>query len=452
MHLPPDRPFIPSRFPLFYGWIILIVGTLGVLMTAPAQTMGVSPFTDFLIRDLHISRTSLSLAYLLGTLGSSFILSRAGRVYDQHGARLVGTVVIIILGAILLYLSFIPEITQAFSRLFPDSLTVSITIALVTLGFFFLRFTGQGVLALVARGMVLKWFERRRGLANAFVGIATTLGFSSAAIGFNGLTESIGWQQTWRLLGFFLIVPFALFFLLLARDNPAECGLKPDGRMVPRGTSGSKETRPAADFTLLQARRTLTFWVFLIIITIGSMYFTGLTFNIVSIFEESGYSRARAIAILLPSSLIALVLNVIGGWISDYIRLKYLLMLQGAGIFFGALAAIFLSAPYMVFLLIICKGLNGGMFGITSAVPWPRYYGLAHLGRITGFVMGWSVAGSALGPYLFSLSLDLFGNYRAVSIVVAVITLGMLTLSPFADRPAAPPACKQNGQGSGAQA
>ena len=43
-------PFDPARLPFFYGTVVLVCGTLGVLVSAPGQTVGVSVFTDFLIQ------------------------------------------------------------------------------------------------------------------------------------------------------------------------------------------------------------------------------------------------------------------------------------------------------------------------------------------------------------------------------------------------------------------
>jgi MFS family permease len=438
MHLPPRFPFSPTATPFFYGWIILAMGTLGVLMSAPGQTVGVSPFTDFLIRDLGIRRTNLSLAYLIGTLTSSLTLSRAGRAYDVHGARLVGTVVTIALGLVLVMLSLVPEAVELVGRMIPVLPAVPVAFVILTVGFFLLRFFGQGVLALVARNMVLKWFEQRRGLANALVGVATTVGFSSSPVIFNAMIGSYGWKDAWRIMGVVVAVPFALAFFLLARDNPQECDLLPDGGIQPARKREAPEATPSAQFTLPQAQRTLTFWVFVAIVTLASMYFTGLTFNIVSVFGEAGMSRAQAVAIFLPSSVIALALNLLGGWISDHIRLKYLVMLQVAGILLSTMAVLFLSTPATVLLLIIGNGVNSGMFGIVLNVPWPRFFGTEHLGRISGFAMGWTVAGSAVGPYLFSLALDTFGGYGAASLITAGIAAVILLFTPFANRPHAP--------------
>jgi len=81
------RPFSPGKLPFFYGWPILAAGTLGVLMSIPGQTVGVSVFTDYLLESLELSRDQLSFAYMAGTIASSLLLPWAGRLYDRFGAR-----------------------------------------------------------------------------------------------------------------------------------------------------------------------------------------------------------------------------------------------------------------------------------------------------------------------------------------------------------------------------
>ena len=84
-----QKPFPVSKFPFFYGWVILAAGIIGVLMSIPGQTMGVSVFTESLLSDLEINRNNLSLAYLVGTMGSGLIITRAGKLYDRYGARIM---------------------------------------------------------------------------------------------------------------------------------------------------------------------------------------------------------------------------------------------------------------------------------------------------------------------------------------------------------------------------
>ena len=148
---------------------MLAAGTIGVLMSVPGQTIGVSVFTDFLLEALGLERLQLSLAYLLGTLAGAALLYFAGRLYDRWGARAMAVSAAAILGAVLWSLSAL-EVRAGGIR----------AMAYITLAFFALRFAGQGVLTMVSRNMVMKWFDRRRGLANAFLGVATSFGFSYA--------------------------------------------------------------------------------------------------------------------------------------------------------------------------------------------------------------------------------------------------------------------------------
>ncbi|MBE9107916.1 hypothetical protein IQ273_00570 [Nodosilinea sp. LEGE 07298] len=88
---PQPKPIQHSRLiaasPIYYGWVVLAAGTLGQLMTTPGQTIGVSVFLDPIMADLGLSRSLVSLLYLLGTLSGSLILPFVGRFIDQQGPR-----------------------------------------------------------------------------------------------------------------------------------------------------------------------------------------------------------------------------------------------------------------------------------------------------------------------------------------------------------------------------
>lgn len=142
-------PFNPAKSPVFYGWFVVLWGTLGIIMSVPGQTMGVSTFTDHLIDALRFDRNELSTAYLMGTIASSFLLTRAGKLYDKIGARWLGTMVTIALGFVLIYLSQVDRISFSFAEaLGLDTIQFYVSFIFVTLGFFMLRFTGQGVLTM----------------------------------------------------------------------------------------------------------------------------------------------------------------------------------------------------------------------------------------------------------------------------------------------------------------
>jgi len=85
--------------------------------------------------------------------------------------------------------------------------------------------------------------------------------------------------------------------------------------------------------------------------------------------------------------------------------------------------------PAHYWLVITGNGISWGMYVLLVAVTWPRFYGLKHLGAISGYALSWMVIGSSLGPYLFSLSYEITGSYDTIAIVVFCIALILFTMS-----------------------
>ena len=427
-------PFSPNKVPFFYGWIILFASTVGVLVSAPGQTTGVSTFTDYLLEAIGITRTQLSTAYMVGTIGSSLVLTWAGKMYDKFGARWVGMVVSLVLAFILVLLSQSDRIIKLFIPDQNSSIYISFAIAVLMILFFMLRFSGQGVLTMVSRNMLMKWFVARRGLVNGISAIFVALGFSIAPLTFDMLIQGTSWRLAWLLMAVFIGTFFVLFVFLFFRDNPEDLDLIPDGEK-----HGNREhnvtIKPFKQFSLAEAKKTNSFWLFSIPLAMYALYITGFTFHLVSIFENAGLDREKALAVFIPYSVISVVLSLLGGWVSDRIKLKYLLYL----IFFGEILALVclanLNGGIFYFGFILGNGIVSGLYNVLMAVTWPRFYGRENLGRITGFVMSLIVFASALGPILLSFSFSSTGNYSAGFYGLAMIMLVAVFFSFKADNP-----------------
>ena len=87
------------------------------------------------------------------------------------------------------------------------------TFLFLALGFWGIRFFGQGLLTMVSRNMVMKWFNKKRGLANAVLGIFTALGFSIAPKILSQFIEQLEWKGTWVMLAVAVGIVFAIFVL-----------------------------------------------------------------------------------------------------------------------------------------------------------------------------------------------------------------------------------------------
>jgi OFA family oxalate/formate antiporter-like MFS transporter len=422
-------PFAPARWPFFYGWNILLWGIIGTLLSAPGQTTGVSAFTEPLLGALHISRLQLSLAYMIGTIFSSFVLTPAGKLYDRLGARWMGAASCFMLGVVLLILSRADHIARAVGILLPQTIA---TLTTMTVLFFLLRLSGQGVLTLCSRNMVMKWFNRRRGIASGITGVAVGYGFANTPRICHWLIEQTTWNGTWFAMAVAWIFIFTPLVLIFFRDNPEDCGLIPDGKTFNKAERENLTIHH--QFTLPEARRTLTFWIFGLALTLHSLYITAITFHIESIFTEAGMKGARGFAMFPAAALVGIAASLIGGWLSDRIALRYFYKIYLLAIA-GSMTGFILLSPKWIPLITVCFGISSGLFGLLISITWPKYFGRKHLGAISGLSMAMLVFGSAIGPMFLSLSLKLLDGYRTSLLICLGITLLLFIGSFFAHNP-----------------
>ncbi len=416
----------PNKSPIFYGYIILFVGSFGVLASIPGQTVGVSVFTDPVKDALGLSRNQFSNAYMIGTLLSAFFVAKAGVLFDRFGPRYVAFIATILLGISLLLASVSVEISESIKSILNVSSWI-VPFVVMCILFFCIRFSGQGVLTMASRNMIMIWFDKNRGKVNSISSIAVSLGFSSSPIFINYLIDNYGWERSWQILAICLFI-FSFFILQLYRNKPEDFNLKPDG--FQKKVKEVKPKKTESDFTLKEAKKTRDFWMFGLTLAFNSFFITGFTFHVVSIFGTQDYSKTQAIAIFIPISIIAISVSTLCNILSDYIHHKiYLYIMLASGVL-ASVGLLYLSNPIGVYALIAGLGVFGGLFAVVNAVTWPRYYGRLHLGAITGKVMSFLVIASAIAPSLFSYCFTTFGSYSYISYItltfLAFLIIGSL--------------------------
>jgi OFA family oxalate/formate antiporter-like MFS transporter len=224
--------------------------------------------------------------------------------------------------------------------------------------------------------------------------------------------------------------------LIFYRDNPTDCGCVADGAKIVNRKFKRPPSLPDRDYSLAEARRTRAFWAFTFGLTLTALYISGLIFHVVSVFGTSGLSKEMALGIFVPVSLIAIVVQFFFGYISDFVRLKYLLMFFMLGMLTTSIGLILLGTLDAAYWMIITgNGIVWGLYTVLIAVTWPRFYGLKNLGAISGFSLSLAVIGSALGPYLFSLSFKLTGHYSLVAWLCIALSLFLFSFAFKANNP-----------------
>lgn len=417
----PDFPFSPKRFPFYYGWVIVVASTVGVIMSIPGQTMGVSVFTEHLMAALGLTSVQLSAAYMFGTILSSFLLPLGGNWFDRWGARNLVVPAALALSLTLMLLSQCDRIAAAITFGGSESVRFVTAFTVIFIGFTMLRFSGQGLLTMTSRAMLGKWFNRKRGFVSGLHGTVVTFMFSIAPLALNGFVQAFNWRGAWIFL-MSLSLGMALFGWLFFRDTPEECGLVMDGAVAgPRDGSETKSHNVIKEFTRMEALRDYSFWVFTLGLSSFTLIITAITFHIVSIAREAGLAETQAFSIFMPMAVVSIICNFIFGWICDYVPLKYTLMFMMATMGMGILAIPIISSWAGWCLVFVGLGASGGIFAPLITVVWPEFYGREHLGAISSFNLSAMVFSSAIGPFLFSLSMDWYGSYNNAIYVCLVV-------------------------------
>ncbi len=416
-------PFAPKRFPFFYGWVVLAAATLGILASIPGQTMGVGVFRRDLETAMRLGDIQLSWAYAFGTIISSLLLPFAGTLLDRFGARAMVIVSGLGLGASLLLLRSSGFLTGPETAGFPLRAMVA-----GTLCFLAVRFSGQGCLTVASRVAIGKWFNHRRGLATAISSVFVVFGFNAAPRLLNDMVGNYGWRDTYLILAFFVAAGMAFVGVVFFRDNPESCGLEMDGvrdeawhrRMAKRVPDIHRE------FTRGEALRTWGFWVFALGTSTQSLIMTAMTFYIDLIGKNLHLDRDVSYAVFLPMSYYSVITNIVGGWLSDRIHLKWLLVVMMAAQVLGTIMLTEIDHATGRHLMIAGFGISTGFFNLLTTVTWPRFFGRAHLGAISGVHMSLMVFASAIGPVLFATMNDWTGNFQLVALGCAALPVAIL--------------------------
>lgn len=399
-----------DRSPVHYGWVVLGASTIGMAMTIPGQTIGVSVFLDSIIADLGLSRSVVSGAYTVGTLAASLALPFVGRQIDRVGPRRA-VVVIATLFAL----------ACAFMGLVAGFITLLI-------GFTALRGLGQGALSLVSIHSINIWFVRRRGLAVGLAGVGFAAATSVLPIGLDWLMGGVGWRWAYALLGLVVLTVMIPVGGGLFRHRPEHYGLVPDKLA---GDDIDPATPVEVHYELGEARRTLTFWLYVTGGFLMASFGTGLVFHHFSIMFENGVDRPAAALMFIAYGVLVAITTLVTGFLIDRVPPRFLLSVA-----LGLMAAAMFSAGSIATTgAVVGYGvLLGGMQGMNQAIQstvYGHYFGRIHFGAIKGLATTIMVAGTAGGPLLLAWGYDFSGGYQSVLWVAALVPLLLSLVAPF---------------------
>ncbi len=432
-----SRSLAKGAPPIFYGWVMLAVTTLTTMATSPGQSFIVGTFSEAIREDLSISLSKFSAAYMIATFCASLPLTLVGRLSDKHGTRFVMTLVAIAFGAACIAIGPAATLTKSMSAEHPARPWV--TLGVLTAGFFFLRFLGQGALGLVSSHALAMWYERRLGFVESIRHLGMPLAVALLPSVVLAIIAGTSWSTAYALLGlgvWLLVLPLIWFAYV---NTPEELNQNLDGDRVPHphidtedevdleidapsvGDAGLRRSMPGRigpQFTLRQAMHTRAYWIVTASMVLSAAVGTSFVFHIQPMVADLGLSKSTAATAVGIMGVVSLVVTVPFGHLVDRFRPRMLLAASGYAL--GAACACYAFASRapspvaMLFGAFVLLGLSQGLLFVLASPIFARYYGRTHHGAIRGSLTTFMVIGTSVGPFIFAFWRDSSGNFNQV--------------------------------------
>jgi len=387
----------------FYGWIIVAVANLGIFSSGPGQSHTFSVFVGPIGKDLDLSSTSIASAYGLATLIAAFMLPYMGKLIDKYGARKTLIIVSIILG---------------FSCVFFGAAS---NFLMLTVGFGFLRFFGQGSLMLGCANLVSQWFDKKRGFAMSLMALGFGISMAIHPPLSQFLIDEYGWKFAWVFLGVSTWIIMVPTLYILAWNTPESVGLLPDGDK--RAESINDKNEPIEGLDLTQALKEKSFYILSAMWFGMAMLVTTLHFYQVTILTSQGISTDFAANLFTVSAIAMVLFMPVVGKLFDNIPTNFVLTIGLIINCISLLSITYANNEYYAFFYAIFFGINNAISMTMFGYIWPRYFGRKHLGSIQGTGQMVGVIGASLGPLPVGFAIDYIGD--------SLVTIRYLALYPL---------------------
>lgn len=375
-------------------------GFLLTFASSFGQTFFISVFAGEIRAEYGLSHGAWGGIYTLATTASAGVMIFAGGLTDRFRARVLGIGVLVMLAGAAAIMS------------------VASAVWMLVLAIFFLRLTGQGMMGHVAMVSMARWFVATRGRAVSVAGLGLALGEASLPIIFVALMGVFDWRWLWIAVACIMLAMVPLLARLLRTERTPqsmasdEQSLGMDGRAWRRG----------------EVLRHWMFWM-LVPVMIGIAAFnTSLFFHQVHFAEVKGWSHGQLVALFPVFTATAVTSMLASGWALDRFGTARMMQLYVFPLATGYIVLGLAGSPGMAAAGFVLMGVTQGIHATLSASIWAVFFGTLHLGAIRAATAAVMVFGTAVGPGVTGLLIDLGIDFdrQLLGLAVYFVASGVL--------------------------
>lgn len=383
----------------------MLFGILLTFFSSYGQTFLISLYIPELQKVFSFSSTEVSSLYAVATMASAFMLPWVGRLVDTWALRRFTLFVLVgfTLACGVLSIAFHPVV--------------------VMLGFFGLRFFGQGLMSHTSISTMARAFERDRGKAISIATLGHPLGEAILPLLIAFLIGAVGWRTSLQLSGISLIMLVVPLVLLVLR--------KQDKRLLhPALTEADtdKEEQASAK-NPLRVFRERTFWTIAPAVFIVGFLNTAIFFFQVKLGESRGWSAtwvAGSLSVFAATSALAMMGS---GPLVDRLTARRLFPFMLIPFTLGVVLLAVVQPPVGYPVALIFLALSHGAGSTIKNALFAEVFGTKVIGTVRSVFTTVMVFSTALGPVTFGVLLDAGWSYSAIFWAVAIVLVGIILWS-----------------------
>jgi len=397
---------------IFYGWRV-VAAAFAILFTAYGAQYCFGIFFAALLDEFRWSRAGLSGVFSAYAFAYCLTGFPAGHLTDRWGPRAVITAGAVLLGAGLTGMAAVRHLWEPY----------------VVYGI--IGGLGMGTAYVPCHSTVVKWFERRRGLAVGAASTGASLGTFALPLIAHRAVAAFGWRAAYVILGVGVFATLAVAATVMRRD-PRSIGLSPDGDA--EITTASDAPSPAP-WTLQRAMRVPAFWL------IGGAFtatwlavFVPLV-HLVPFARDLGYDAGTGAWLLSAVGGGAVAGRLLMGAVSDRIgrRLTIVGAMTLQAVAFGGFATV-RDLPALAGTA-VAFGFSYGAISALFAAIVGDLFGPERAGSLVGFLFALAGSLAAWGPLVAGLVFDATGGYALVFHAAAAANIVAAVLVSLASAP-----------------
>jgi len=379
----------------YYGWRVVLAACLGVM--AGFGSLFVYTFSVFvkpLAAEFGWSREAISSGFAIAAVTLGVISPFLGRWIDRFGPRRI------ILICMMVYVCAIASLSLLRSGLWQFYLTC-----------FVLGVVGNGAAHLAYSRSISTWFQRRLGMALAFVMVGAGLGAMILPVVAQSIISRSGWRAAYASLGgVALLLGLPLSWRYIREREVIGHGFAPVAH---------------SGMTWQQGLRSFAFWIITAILFVSSISMNGAITHLSALLTDRGLTAGNAAlcaSVLGGSSLLG---RIVVGWLLDR--------------FFGPRVALVINLTTALGILLLARAnsfpagclatalIGVGAGGEAAITPYllTRYFGLRAFSTLYGLTWTFYAAAGAIGPVILGRAFDATGSYSSL-LALLTATLGLV--------------------------